>query len=59
MSKVKCEKPMVSAAITVAIQSNPNYSYSDAVKVFKLIVVKSGTATQNINDRQVREQNQD
>ena len=59
MNKVRCEKlKAVSAAITVSIQSNPNYSYNDALKVYKSAVAKSGTANQNINDRQVREQNQ-
>ena len=59
MNKVRCKKlKAVSAAITVSIQSNPNYSYNDALKVYKATVSKSGTTSQNINDRQVREQNQ-
>ena len=48
----------VSAAILVAICNNPNYSYNDALKSYKATVVKSGTANQSINERQVREQNQ-
>ena len=45
MNKVKCEKlSAVSAAIHVSIQSNPHYSYNDALKVYKATVAKSGTA---------------
>lgn len=59
MNKVRCKKlAAVSAAIHLSIQSNSNYSYNDALKVYKATVAKSGTANQNINDRQVREQNQ-
>ena len=60
MDKVRCDKlAAVSAAITVAIQSNPDYSYADALKVYKSTVAKSGSASQSMNsDRQIREQNQ-
>ena len=58
MSKVKCDSlSVVTAALTVAIQGNPNYNYASALKVYKAEVGKSGT-TQNRN-WQVREQNQD
>ena len=59
MDRVKDDKlAVVSAAIRVAISNNPNYSYNDALKSYKATVVKSGTANQSINERQVREQNQ-
>ena len=57
MRKVKYDSlSAVTVAITVRIQSNPNYSYVDALKVHKSEVGKSGM-TQNRNNRQVTEQN--
>ena len=60
MTKVKCDSlNAVAAALTVAIQGNPKYTYAMALKVYKAEVGKSGTSGQMRNNRQIREQNQD
>ena len=60
MNKVKCDSlNTVTAALTVAIQGNPKYTYAMALKVYKAEVGKSGTLGQMRNNRQIREQNQD
>ena len=59
MTIVKCDSlSAVTAAIIVRIQSNPNYTYAMALKVYKSEVGKSGMANQNRNNWHVREQNQ-
>ena len=43
MIKVNCDSlNAVTAALTVAIQGNPNYTYAMALKVYKAEVVNSG-----------------
>ena len=60
MTKVKCDSlNAVTAALTVAIQGNPKYTYAMALKVYKAEVVKSETSGQMRNNLQIREQNQD
>ena len=58
LDKVKCDalKP-VSAALTVAIEGDNNYTYAKALKVYKVEVQKSGASEQMRNPRHVREQN--
>ena len=58
LDKVKCDilKP-VSAALTIAIEGDKNYTYAKALKVYKAEVQKSGISGQMRNPRHVREQN--
>ena len=45
MTKVKCDSlNAVTAALTVAIQGNPSYTYAMALTVYKSEVGKSGTS---------------
>ena len=60
MTKVKCDSlNAVTAALTLAIQVNPKYTYAMALKVYKAEVGKSGTSGQMRKKFQIREQNQD
>ena len=60
MTKMKCDSlNAVTAALTVAIQGNPKYTYAMALKVYKAGVEKSGTSEQMRNNCQIRGKNQD
>ena len=59
MTKVKCDSlNAVTAAITVALQGNPKYTYAMALKVYKAEVGKYRTSGKIRPNRQIREQNQ-
>ena len=58
LDKVKSDTlKHVSAALTVAIKGDKNYTYTKALKVYKAEVQKSGTSGQMRNPRHIREQN--